>query len=75
MAKRGTRDGGGPQPPAEGTATARMHEKREAYYHEQDTRDAAAVRAQDAAFQKRLRRAFEKGEFPGQSGPVLVLRP
>jgi hypothetical protein len=65
---------GGRAAPAEGTATARMHEKRENFYHEQDHRDAAAIRAQDWKFRQALVAAFERGEFPGQPVPVLVLR-
>lgn len=61
-------------PPKEGTATARLHEKREAYYHEQDHRDAAAIREQDRKFQDHMRSCAERGLFPGQTSPVLVLR-
>ena len=60
--------------PAEGTATARMHEKRTDFYVKQDTAAELRVREQDAAFQDRLRLAYERGEFPGQTGPILVLR-
>jgi hypothetical protein len=73
MANGGTREWGGRKLPAEGTATARLHEKREGAYHEQDHRDAMAIREQDRKFQGALRAAFERGEFPGQSAPVLVL--
>lgn len=73
MAK-GTREWTGRSQPAENTATARLHEKRADFYFAQDFRDATAIREQDRKFQAALRLAFERGEFPGQGAPMLVLR-
>lgn len=56
------------------TATAAMHAQRAPFYEEQDMRDRAKARQEDERFQEALRLAWERGEFPGQVGPVLVLR-